>query len=111
MAKKKGWLSNNIANILDIVMVVGTVYLGYYILTSGLPINKDNKEIIFYILGALISITTGIFNYHRGSSKSSEDKTELIDKYMENPVYKPQNKKCKDCDDYEDNDMGEIDGF
>jgi len=76
---KKGWLTNNVANILDIIMVIGTIFLAFLVLTGFIPIDATSKEVIFYVFGALMAIVTSIYNYHRGSSQGSKDKTDLMD--------------------------------
>lgn len=77
--KMKGWLNNNIANILDIIMVIGTMALAFIVLSGYIPVEGPNKEIIFYVFGALVAIVTSIYNYHRGSSQGSKDKSEMLD--------------------------------
>ena len=74
----KGWLNSNIANVLDIIMVIGTMALAFMVLSGFIPIEGTNKEIIFYIFGALVAIVTSIYNYHRGSSQGSKDKSEVL---------------------------------
>ncbi len=76
---KKGWFTENVANILDLIMVMGTIILAFMVLMGVIPIDSASKEVIFYVFGALMAIVTGIYNYHRGSSQGSKDKTELMD--------------------------------
>ena len=68
------WLNNNIASILDIIMVVGTIVLAFFVMGGYMPLEGDYKEIMFYIFGALMAIVTTIYGYHRGSSQGSKDK-------------------------------------
>ena len=93
----KGWLTRNIANILDIIMVLGTIILSFMVLTGFIPIDATSKEVIFYVFGALMAIVTGIYNYHRGSSQGSKDKTEIIEM---NENIKNRSRKINDGEDY-----------
>ena len=68
------WLNKNIAAILDIIMVLGTIGLGVMVFGGFVDISGEMKEIIFYIFGALMAIVTTIYGYHRGSSQGSKDK-------------------------------------
>ena len=79
----RGWFNNNIANILDIIMVVGTMALAFLVLSGFIPVEGANKELIFYVFGALIAIVTGIYNYHRGSSQGSKDKSDALNFQVE----------------------------
>jgi hypothetical protein len=77
---KNKWLSENVANILDILMVTGFLFIAYKIIDNGIVLNNENREIIFYVLGALMAIVTTIYGYHRGSSQGSRNKEEMLSK-------------------------------
>jgi len=76
----KGWLTINIASVLDIIIVLGTIVLSFMVLTGYVPITESSKEVVFYVFGALMAIVTSVYNYHRGSSQGSKDKTDIMEK-------------------------------
>lgn len=72
------WLNNNIASILDVLIVLGTLGLAFLVFGGFIPVEGVFKEIIFYIFGALMAIVTTVYGYHRGSSQGSKDKDKTI---------------------------------
>ena len=73
-----GWLAKNIAPVLAIVTTFLTILLFYIIVFDGDTVTDDNREIIFYILGALSAIVTQIFGYYFGSSTGSKSKEDAL---------------------------------
>lgn len=68
------WLTKNIASVLDLVVVIGTIGLAFFVLAGIVPPVGAYKEMIFYVFGALMALVTSVINYHRGSSQGSKDK-------------------------------------
>lgn len=64
------WLKNNIAPVLDIMIVVGTIAFAFFILSGVIP--DGSKEVVMYLLGGLMALVGTVYNYHRGSSKDSD---------------------------------------
>lgn len=64
------WLKNNIAALLDLIIVIGTLILGFFIITGVIPEGSD--EVVMYLLGGLMALVSTVYNYHRGSSKESD---------------------------------------
>jgi len=60
------------------VTVIATFVL-FYIFASG-RISTEQKDIILYILGMLSGITATIYAFYFGSSKGSQEKTQLLGK-------------------------------
>ncbi len=82
---KSSWLAKNVAYILDLFLglVWGTMTI--YILARVLNLIKTENVDLTGVYG-LYSTVTAVFmtvlNFHRGTSRGSEKKTETIDKMM-----------------------------
>jgi len=48
-------------------------------------IPNPNKDMLYMVIGALISAFTAVVSYFFGSSKGSADKTELMSKEIQKP--------------------------
>jgi len=68
------WLNKNIASVIDLVIVIGTIGLAFFVLGGLITPIGVYKEMIFYVFGALMALVTSIVGYHRGSSQGSKDK-------------------------------------
>ena len=70
------WLAKNAHSLLAIVILAATFSL-YTMLILG-DIEKEQENIVIYILGALTTISTQVVAYYFGSSKGSKEKQEII---------------------------------
>lgn len=84
--KKKNWLSENVANIIDLVIALIWSSLSIYITAKFLGIIKAQQGVDFSgVLGVYAAVTglmTQVIQFHRGSSKGSEDKSKQLDALM-----------------------------
>ena len=71
-------ISKNAAYILDFIVVSASVIVSWLAFFQGVP--TENKELVYMALGSLWTLTGTIINFHRGSSRSSQSKDELINK-------------------------------
>jgi len=78
---KASWLAKNIAYCLDVLFVVSFITMLLVILYKQVP--ADNKEIFYTAFGLLGGYVSTIINFHRGTSKGSEDKGKQITKFMQ----------------------------
>jgi hypothetical protein len=72
------WLARNTAYILD--FIITGVFVGAIAVVVWIIIPEDNKEIFYTLIGVLGAKFGDIINFHRGSSKGSEDKQKTIDR-------------------------------
>ncbi|MTI31413.1 hypothetical protein [Xanthovirga aplysinae] len=68
-------LAKNTAYILDFVIVVSAVLLGFMLFFVGVP--KENEQLSYIVFGALLTHCGTIIGFHRGSSKEKEKKGNL----------------------------------
>ena len=82
-SQNSSWLAKNTTSILAVVTVFLTFVL-FYIMVFTKMITPERKELFIYILGVLSTICAGIMNYYFGSSKGSNDKSDTINKMINN---------------------------
>lgn len=82
------WLSKNVAYFIDIFVILLWGTLTCYLLFIMLQIIKKEDGVdytgVTAIWGGVTAIATTIINFHRGSSKSSEDKSKQINDMINN---------------------------
>lgn len=71
-----GWLAKNLPYLLDIVIVSGALVLGLLLFVFEIP--KGNRELALTAFGLLLGLAGTVINFHRGSSKGSKDKDDLL---------------------------------
>ena len=69
-------LAKNTAYIIDLVLVLSLVALVFCLFIFKLPI--ENKELAYTMFGSFLMYVGTVINFHRGSSKGSVEKSELI---------------------------------
>ena len=69
-------LAKNTAYIIDLVLVLSLVILVFCLFIFKLPI--ENKELAYTMFGSFLMYVGTVINFHRGSSKGSNEKQELI---------------------------------
>lgn len=69
-------LAKNAAYYLDFAIIGATVGLAFLLFFIGVP--ENNKELAYTAFGSLMTLSGTIINFHRGSSQSSKNKTELL---------------------------------
>jgi hypothetical protein len=55
------------------MVLITTIIISFIV-----PMPPQNKDMILMLIGALISVVTGIAGYEWGSSRSSDRKTEIL---------------------------------
>lgn len=75
-------LAKNTPFIIDFIIVISTVLLGFALFAFEIPI--ANKELAYMMFGAMLAHCGTIINYHRGSSNGSATKSDLINKLQGN---------------------------
>jgi len=70
------WLAKNVGYLLDLIFTISFLIMLVVIIYKQVP--TDNKELFYTGFGALASYVGTILGFHRGSSKSSEDKSKFI---------------------------------
>jgi len=75
-SKNASWLSKNLPYILD-VAIIGAVIVMIYIVVFHQVI-ETNKEIFYSSFGALLALAGQIMNFHRGTSKDSEESNQAM---------------------------------
>ena len=70
-------LAKNTAYIIDLVLVLSLVILVFCLFM--LPI--ENKELAYTMFGSFLMYVGTVINFHRGSSKGSNEKQELINQF------------------------------
>jgi len=73
-----GFLVQNSAYILDFVIVSAAVICSWLAFFQGVP--AENKELVYMGLGSLWTMAGTVVNFHRGSSRGSQNKDAVIDK-------------------------------
>jgi hypothetical protein len=72
------YLAKNIAYLIDITIVVATLFLSWFAFVKGVP--AENKELVYMALGSLLTMCGTVLNFHRGSSQGSKDKNDALAK-------------------------------
>lgn len=75
-SQNASWLAKNAAYVMDFMVIIATIALSCFAYFIGVP--DVNKELVYMALGSLITMTGTILNFHRGSSASSQTKTDAI---------------------------------
>lgn len=70
------WLAKNTGYVLDYIIVLATMYMTHRLFGAGVP--PENKELAYMAFGSLLTLCGTVVNFHRGSSKSSQDKNEML---------------------------------
>lgn len=70
------WVAKNTGYVLDYIIVIATMYMTHRLFGAGVP--PENKELAYMAFGSLLTLCGTVVNFHRGSSKSSQDKNELL---------------------------------
>jgi len=73
---------------LALFVVLGSFFLFGNMLTQKIP--AENKDIIYLMIGIVGTTLSGVIQYFFGSSKGSQEKTELLGRQIENSVKKEQ---------------------
>lgn len=77
---KASWLSKNLAYLIDILIVGSFIVALFQIFKVIVP--EANKELFYTAFGVLCSQLGQIVSFHRGSSKSSDDKTKMLNRMI-----------------------------
>lgn len=78
---KKNWLSENIASIIALAFVAFAFFVFRMILLKQV---NASETIVTAILGSVTNIVMLIVGFYFGSSQSSKQKTEMMNKIEEN---------------------------
>ena len=71
--------------VLGALITIGCFVLLGLLIFKGVP--DENKEVLYLVIGALISSFTGVVQFFFGSSKGSKDKTQhLVNQSNNQPV-------------------------
>lgn len=81
-SQNASWLAKNTAYILDFIVILSTIFLGMMLFFVVIP--QENMNIANIMFGAMLSYCSTIFGWHRGSSKGSTDKQEIINQLKSN---------------------------
>ena len=71
-------LAKNAAYFIDFAVVTAAVIISWLAFFKGVP--PENKELVYMALGSLWTLVGTIVNFHRGSSRASQSKDDLIRK-------------------------------
>lgn len=71
-------LAKNAAYFIDFAVVAAAVIISWLAFFKGVP--PENKELVYMALGSLWTLVGTIVNFHRGSSRQSQSKDDLIKK-------------------------------
>jgi hypothetical protein len=71
-------LAKNAAYFIDFAVVLAAVIISWLAFFKGVP--PENKELVYMALGSLWTLVGTIVNFHRGSSKASQSKDDVIRK-------------------------------
>lgn len=74
-------LAKNAAYFIDFAIVAAAIFVTWLTFFKAIPL--DNKEIVYTALGSLWTLTGTIVNFHRGSSRQSQGKDDVIRKLSE----------------------------
>jgi hypothetical protein len=80
-------LSKNAAYIIDFCIVGAAIIVSWLAFFKGVPV--ENKELVYMALGSLWTLVGTIVNFHRGSSRASQGKDDLIRKLSDGNATKP----------------------
>ncbi len=72
-------LAKNTAYIIDLVLVLSLLVLVFCLFIFELPI--ENKELAYTMFGSFLMYVGTVINFHRGNSKGSNEKQELINQF------------------------------
>ena len=81
-SQNASFLSKNISSGLAIFGVLLVFFLFYIVIFRPDIVNKGEKEILMFILGALTGILNQIYGFYFGSSKQSHDQSVTISKQL-----------------------------
>lgn len=70
-------LAKNAAYYIDFAIVAATICLLFIICFVKMP--EQNEKIAYMIFGTFLTLCGTVVNFHRGSSKSSHDKTQFLE--------------------------------
>lgn len=73
---KPSWLAKNVAYILDLTFTVSFLFMLALILKREVP--EANKELFYTGFGVLGALCSTVLNFHRGTSRGSEKKTDAM---------------------------------
>lgn len=82
---KASWLSKNVAYCIDIFVIIIWGFLTIYLIGNSLKIIKTSQVDLTGIYGlyaAVTGVAMTIINFHRGSSRGSEDKQKHLNEMM-----------------------------
>lgn len=74
-------LAKNAAYFIDFAIVAAAIFVTWLTFFKAIPL--DNKEVVYTALGSLWTLTGTIVNFHRGSSRQSQGKDDVIRKLSE----------------------------
>ena len=79
------WLNRNTGPLLALLAIFVAFGLFYKVTFSDILTSPNiaNKDILLYILGVLSAIVTQVFSYYFGSSSGSKQKSEQIERMLE----------------------------
>jgi hypothetical protein len=85
-AEHASWMAKNVHPILALSIIALTFILYAIVMFGGTDVivNKDSKDIVIYILGALTTIATQVVSYFFGSSAGSADKSKALNELVKN---------------------------
>lgn len=75
---KASWLSKNIAYMIDVLLILSFITMLIMIFNRVVP--ESNKELFYTGFGLLGGYVGTVINFHRGTSKGSENKQKQLDK-------------------------------
>lgn len=75
---KASWLSKNIAYMIDALLILSFIAMLIMIFNRVVP--ESNKELFYTGFGLLGGYVGTVINFHRGTSKGSENKQRQLDK-------------------------------
>ncbi len=75
---KASWLSKNIAYMIDVLLILSFITMLIMIFNRVVP--ESNKELVYTGFGLLGGYVGTVINFHRGTSKGSENKQKQLDK-------------------------------
>lgn len=75
-SQNASWLAKNTAYILDFIIIISTIILGFMLFFVIIP--ETNMNIANIMFGAMLGYCANILGWHRGSSKSSSEKNQLL---------------------------------
>lgn len=77
---KPSWLAKNVAYILDLTFTASFLFMLMLILKREVP--ESNRELFYTGFGVLGALCSTVLNFHRGTSRGSEVKTDAMVKQM-----------------------------